>query len=635
MSQWLTAAALLALQLPALPLDKGGLSRTITSQAWRSSPFAREVDGVWEYHVSLLPAEARAVLAARQGAAEVPAAVRDEALWARFELLPEATKTVAAERLAIVDQVMTHKAGGMKAGAAVALVAPRANISTSTLWGWLKLVEGASRGDWLALLAPQHKGRTTTVECDPRAWDFFVADYLRAERPSLSACYRRLQETAAVQKWSPIPALKTFQRRIEKTFPAAAVALARDGRDAASRIFPHQRRDRSGFAAMQAVNADGHKFDVFVRWEDGTIGRPLATVVQDLGTGMILGHRIAESENWSAVRLAFADTIERYGIPEHCWLDNGRAFASKWLTGGMKTRFRFTVRDDEPQGILTQLNIKVHWTTPYHGQAKPIERAFRDLCEEIAKHPKCAGAYTGNNIDAKPENYGSKAIPIADFRALVASEIARHNARQGRRGAGLNGESFAEAFARSISAPGNVVMRATAAQRRMLLMAAEGVTCRKPTGEIQLGGNRYWADELVAYMGKTVTVRFDPDDLHAPVAVYTKDGRMICEAPAIETAGFADSAAAQAHSRTKRQWIKGQRELLDIERRLGVAAVAALLPTAPVPDAPPSPVVRLVTDLPPSRPDASAAADASFSRAVRALSGEDAELIPFPSAGTG
>lgn len=634
MTQWFTAAALLALQLPALPLDKGGLSRTIDREGWRSSPFARQVDGVWEYHASLLPAEARAVIAVR-GTADAPVAGRDELLWERFERLPEATQAVARERLAVVDQVMTHKAGGMKAGAAVALVAPRSGVSTSTLWGWLKLVEGANRADWLALLAPQHKGRTTTVDCDPRAWDFFVADYLRAERPSLSACYRRLEEAAALHKWAPIPSLKTLQRRVEKTFPAAAVALARNGREAAARIFPHQRRDRSGFAAMQAVNADGHKFDVFVRWEDGTIGRPLATVVQDLGTGMILGYRIAQSENWSAVRLAFADTIERYGIPEQCWLDNGRAFASKWLTGGMQTRFRFKIRDDEPQGVLTQLGIKVHWTTPYHGQAKPIERAFRDLCEEIAKHPRCAGAYTGNAVDAKPENYGSKAVPIAEFRALVASEIARHNARQGRRGAGLNGESFAEAFARSISAPGNVVMRATAAQRRLLLMAAVGVTCRKPTGEIWLDGNRYHADELIPFMGKAVTVRFDPDDLHAPVAVYAKDGGLICEAPCIENTGFGDSVAAQANGRDKRQWLKAHRELLAAERRLGIADVATLVPKVDVPEAPYSPVVRLVTETPSTRPDASAA-DASFSRAVRALSGEqDAELIPFPTAGTG
>ena len=31
----------------------------------------------------------------------------------------------------------------------------------------------------------------------------------------------------------------------------------------------------------------------------------------------------------------------------------------------------------------------------------------------------------------------------------------------------------------------------------MFLLAAEGVTARKPTGEVQLGGNRYWAEPLV------------------------------------------------------------------------------------------------------------------------------------------
>jgi transposase InsO family protein len=640
MTRWLTAAQLIDLQLPALPADKGGLSRRIAKEGWQTSPLARQANGVWEYNMGLLPAEAQAELLARElreAAATAPVSPTSQA-WEDFERLPEKSKATARERLAIVDQVATLRGGAMNKAEAVALVAKRASVSSSTLWGWIKLCDGRPRPDWLAALAPQYKGRTSTADCDPRAWDFFIADYLRPEQPSLSACYRRLQDTAAVHKWAPIPAVKTLQRRLERSMPAPARAMARQGRDAVARMFPHQTRDRAGFAAMQAVNADGHLFDVFVRWEDGTVGRPVATVIQDLGTGMIVGHRLGESENWSAVRLAFADMVERYGIPEDCWLDNGRAFASKWLTGGMKTRFRFKVRDDEPAGILTQLGVKVHWTTPYHGQAKPIERAFRDLCEEIAKHPACAGAYTGNAVNAKPENYASRAIPIADFRALVASEIARHNARSGRRGAGLNGGSFADAFTASLNAPGTVVIRATQAQRRLLLMAAEGVTCRKPTGEIQLGGNRYWAEELVPFSGLQVVVRFDPDDLHAPVAIYAKDGRLICEAPAIEATGFADSVAAQAHSRTKRQWIKAQREVLNIEKRLGIDDVAGLLPKLPAaPAAAAAPkVIRMVSDAgaPPTADDRAAS---SFGRAVRALADDDQdhEVVPFRGAGTG
>ena len=83
--------------------------------------------------------------------------------------------------------------------------------------------------------------------------------------------------------------------------------------------------------------------------------------------------------------------------------------------------------------------------------------------------------------------------------------------------------------------------------RRLLLMAAEGVTCLRPTGEVQLAGNRYWADELVDFMGDKVTVRFDPDDLHAPVSVYdAKDGRFICEAPAIVASAAAHDPGVRA-----------------------------------------------------------------------------------------
>ncbi len=34
------------------------------------------------------------------------------------------------------------------------------------------------------------------------------------------------------------------------------------------------------------------------------------------------------------------------------------------------------VKADEQDGISTSLGIKVNWATPYHGQVKPIERAF-------------------------------------------------------------------------------------------------------------------------------------------------------------------------------------------------------------------------------------------------------------------
>ena len=83
----------------------------------------------------------------------------------------------------------------------------------------------------------------------------------------------------------------------------------------------------------------------------------MLVAIQDVYSGKFLAWRLDESENRVPVRLAIGDMVERYGIPEHMVLDNGRSFASKWITGGTANRFRFKVRDDEPDGLLTQLGV--------------------------------------------------------------------------------------------------------------------------------------------------------------------------------------------------------------------------------------------------------------------------------------
>ena len=160
-------------------------------------------------------------------------------------------------------------------------------------------------------------------------------------------------------------------------------------------------------------------------------------------------------------------------------LDNGRAFASKKITGQSRTRFRFKIREEDPEGLLTALGCNLHWTQPYSGQSKPIERAWKDITEEISRHPFCSGAYTGNKPDAKPENYGNRAIPLADMQRHVAEQIAIHNARTGRKAAACAGRSFDETFAASLADPANIVTRATAAQRALWLLASEVIRAQR------------------------------------------------------------------------------------------------------------------------------------------------------------
>lgn len=612
--EWFSAAELADAKLPGLPderairmmADRENWRRPDwEGQKWRSRPGR---GGGYEYHASVLPGAAQVKLSLDQASIDLAAerdggrrAMTREALWAWYDGLPDSKRLEAKRRLEALDTIASLKRCGVSKVVAMQEVAARADVALSGLYRWEQLVYRVERHDWLPHLAPRHAGRHSAVECAPEAWEAIKADYLRPERPNFSDCYRRLERMAKDRKWT-IPSITTLQRRMD-ALPEGVRVLARDGAEALKRLFPAQQRSRGHFHALEAVNADGHKWDVFVRWPDGSIGRPMMCAFQDLYSGTVLSWRIDRTANKEAVRLAFGDLVEVYGIPSLCWLDNGRDFGSKWITGGTPNRFRFKVRDEEPSGVMTQLGVEVHWTTPYSGQSKPIERAFRDMAQGIAKHPRFAGAYVGNKVDAKPENYGHAAVPLDVFIATVGEGIAEHNARIGRRSQVCGGTlSFEQAFAASYAvAP---IRKATAEQRRLWLMAAEQIRVDRQDGSITLEGNRFWSDFLTPFRGQRVTVRFDPQSLQDPLHVYRNDGGYLGAAECVLAAGFNDVDAAREHNRNRKAWMRASRELLSVERSLSIKQLADMLPEPEVPA--PLPETKVVRPFLP-RTDGSAA----------------------------
>lgn len=586
-------------------------------EAWTSRARAGRGGGK-EYAFAGLPAQAQAALLLRDGrrapanatGARLPrwTEARIQAAWERYEAVKTPLKEAARRRLSAihaVEALVRSGTGRMQARAIVGAQLQREGVpgaSAASIARWQDAVEGAHPSDWLALLVPHYAGRTATAEIPADAWEIFKADYLRLEAPSATSCYDRLQRIAATKDWAPLPALVTFTRRIERELPRQVRVLAREGEEALMRTFPAQERDRSVFGALEGVNADGHMWDVAVRMPDGErIGRPIIVAWQDLGSGKVLSWRMAESESSDLVRLAFCDMVSTYGIPGAVWLDNGRAFASKLLTGGTPNRYRFKVREEDPRGIITSLvgADNVHWVTPYHGQAKPIERAWRDFCDRIAKHPAFAGAYLGNNPMAKPENYGSRAIDWNVFVAVVAEEIAAHNAREGRTGKNCNGRSFDRMFNESYAT--TTIRKASAEQLRTLLLASEAVTASSQDGSVRLAGNRYWTEALARYAGRKVVVRFDPMALHTSVHVYGLDGSYIGQADCIASVGFADTNAAREHAQAKKHYRKSAKQQLAAERRMEAAQVAAQMPTTLPAELPAAGVVAPVFGLKPAR----------------------------------
>lgn len=589
------------------------------------------------YPVGSLPADVRAALGADDlpvapfnapstAVEAVPETPPGDPLEYRWERLTGERRRCAEAKLALVDRaVALASAEGIRMPAACDRVAAEfdgAPAGRTLLSAW-RAVRGLPYDRRAMALADRHRGCVVRAECHPAAWEAFKADYLRPEAPALAACHRRLLRIADGQGWAVPASPRPLLRRLEAEVAREVILLARRGEGALDRTVPPQERLRPEYA-LDAVNCDGFRFDNFVDWHGGGRDpiRPVGVFWQDLASGRPLSWRVAETENADSYQLSFHDLLRKYGIPRAIYADNGRGVAAKHLTGGIRHRFRGKHIPGDPVGLMTQLvgPDGIHWTTPYSGQSKPIERAFRDLAGEFAQSPGLRGSWTGGNPSAKPENYRSRAVPREAFLTELDAYMADYCARRGRKGIDMEGRSFDEKFA-SVWDPDRVRRPAEGHLARWLL-AAEGVTADSRSGAVRILGTTYWDPAMARELAdrpqaeRKVVVRYDPDNLALPVTVERPDGSLVARAKPRGPVAFGSAEAARERGREKRRLRRATREALAVQRRIDAQELELLLAEAPVPEPP---------ALPPARPAAEPAV--AVSRA------EDDELDELNRAG--
>lgn len=558
--------------------------------------------------------------------------------WQRYERLPDTRKAAAQRRLEVLDALTTLLAEGVKGAYETAATAT--GVKEESVRNWAKRVKGHPREHWLALLADAYQGRSKEADCSPEAWDQWKADYLRLEAPAATAVYSRLVRAAKAHGWS-VPSRHTLLRRMERELPAPVIVLLRHGQEALKKMYPPQQRSVFDLHALEWINGDGYMHNAFVKWPDGSVHRPKTWFWQDIYSRKLLAFRTDQSEHTDLLRFSLGDLIETYGIPEHATIDNTRAAANKWLTGGARTRYRFKVREDEPWGIFATLGVEIHWTSIFagkgSGQSKPVERAFGggNIGEVVDKHPAFAGAYTGPNPTEKPENYGKKAIPLDTFLAILQQEITAWNARPKRRTETAGGTlSFDDVFERSYTT--SVIRACTEEQRRLWLLCAEGVKVSQEAtftleagGAVGVGRNRYHSEALYEHRGASIVARFDPASLHQSVHAYTLDGRYLCECHLIESAGFGDTEAAREHARARNQFLRATREAAAAEQRMTAVEAAGLLPDAPVKKAPVAKIIRPHKVAKPVQPILDPKVEQLRKELVAETDRQEAEVIPM------
>lgn len=477
-----------------------------------------------------------------------------EARHATFSKMPTSIQAEAKRRLPYVRLFHSLFPCGLSLGDRYAAVAREAGESVSTIRRWCRACKGLDAGDWMVALAPAYGTRDYQPTISADAWGFIRSEYLQVTKPSLKPIWRRATIMARANGWT-IPSYSSVTRMVDQ-LPNWERVMKREGKESFERLHPPQQRDYSALRVHAIWCGDGRKADVFARWENGTIGRPIVLAWMEVRTRVLLGYCIGKVESADLIRLAFKDAATKSrALPDEVLIDNGRGFAAKLLTGGTPNRFRFKVKAEDPLGIFPLLGVRVIWAQPYRGRAKPIESFWRQIAEGEKRFP---GAYCGNCPDTRPEDCDpEKAIPIGEFRKLVDDALLVYH-QTPHRGDSMNRISPRAMYEALLA---NTPVRSpTSEQLRLCMLAAEQIKLDSRDSSVQILGNRYWSERLADLSpNRLYTARFNPQDASDPIAIY-EGGRFVCQAALLSRTGFRDQQAAKDHMRATRQFTRARKD---------------------------------------------------------------------------
>lgn len=612
-----TANEIAELCLESAPKSKKNVIEKAKRENWTARKRVGRGGGL-EYEFAALPEQIRAEILLKHRpqptavlAKPQSADVDTQALWAQWGQANTRNQAIALFRQGVVSAVVELVAHSIRLLDAIEQVVGKIaaenaekgvdyRLSIGSVKRWYYAVKDAPHDCWLPLLLEERGKNRTALEAEisPEAWAYFKADYLRIENPQFGSCYERLKHAALARDWI-IPSRSSLKRKLDREIPLAQQVYLRQGEYALSRLYPALKRSVADLAVMEWINGDGYQHNVWVKWHNGAVKRPKTWIWQDVRTRMILGYRTDLSENTDMIRLALLDVISKYGIPQHITIDNTRAAANKKMTGGVKNRYRFTVKEDEVQGIIPALGIQIHWTSVQfgkgRGQAKPVERAFSHggLGELIDLHPSLAGFHTGRNAYLKPEYEQAPegGVPYDTFILALEAGIQMFNEREARKTEICRGKlSFKQAFERDIQQA--ELRMPTPEQMRLLLTLHEEVSLKdNGTFELKAGGqvnglrNRYEALPLIGSTHKRIVVRYDPSNLHGTVWAYSLDGRYLCEAQCTQAVAFGDTQAGQDHGRKMREYVRHTKKAAKAQQELSIKEAATYLPEVEIDEA--------------------------------------------------
>lgn len=416
------------------------------------------------------------------------------------------------------------------------------SVSFATIERWTRIYLSCNK-NYLSLI-PKYKPKTPFITSEQA--EVLLKYALHPNKPKISEIIRSTIAELELRGIYPIYKPITYRRHLErwKKENFEIWTFYREGNKAFNdKCLPSIQRDYDVIEPGDIIVADGHTLNFeIINPYTGKPKRMTMILFYDMKSNMPLGFEIMPTENTMAIAVALRRSILMLGkIPKVVYLDNGKAFTSKFFRG-------VNLETDKIVGLFERLGIRTIFAKPYHAQSKTIERHFGSFSELERMMP----TYCGTSIQTQPPrmNRGEKLhravyekmVDVNNYTIFTAykaiawwfDKYANRKQQDGH----LKGRTPMEVF---LPGKGPGIDK----KELMFLMLSQEVKTIYANG-IRFFKTFYWHEALFGYR-KKVLIKYDFLERDSIFVFDIKTGRFICEArrtdkihPAAEILGTAE-----------------------------------------------------------------------------------------------
>ena len=417
-----------------------------------------------------------------------------------------------------------------------------ASINRANIFMWQRKLSSGGSAALIDRRGGYTKGQTSIPD---DAWDYFYSLYMTQQKRGVQICYDYTKK-----EYPDIPSVYAFHRKVKK-IPEHVLIYYRKGENALRDVLPSMDRDKTDIESNDIWFSDHHRVDVFTLTEDGSkLCRLWLTVFFDARSNKVISYTCRNADPDAAViKQTMKKGMEMHGIPRELYFDNGKDYRSK------------VFQQDFPLSLVHQLGIGNIYATPYHGQAKTVERFFKTFEERFGK---MFPAYTGKDAKNRPEQMRvsdrkimAYATTIEVFLAALDNYMEDYNHTPSR-GKGMEGKSPDEVYYQNLS-----VKREITDRKALSLLCGTFDTRTVHKNGITFRNRDYWNKKLLPLFKKKVIINYDSENMDA-LNIFDEDMRAICVADAKVKTPFRNTTEADYKKAAKMK--KEARKLVEQHR---------------------------------------------------------------------